>query len=89
MVIALTRDRTIYRKNYYAINKLKMVEKQKEWRKRNRDYVNKYMREYMKMYRNNRGLKHRLRTSRGKVKLEPRQPYYLKIETKDIQISFD
>lgn len=89
MVIALTRDRIIYRKNYYAVNKLKMVEKQKEWRKRNREYVNNYMRNYMQNYRNNKCLKYRLRTCRGKIKLEPKRPYHLKIEEKDIVLTFD
>ena len=88
-MVSLSRDRTVYRKNYYAVNKLKMLEKQREWRIRNREYVNNYMRNYMQMYRNNKHLKHRLRTSRGKVKLEPRQPYFLKIEEKDIVLTFD
>ena len=89
MVIALTRDRCMYRKNYYAINKKQISDKQKEWRKKNREYVNNYMREYMKVYRLNKDIKQRVRSVRGKLKLESRKPYFLKIEEKDIIVKFD
>ncbi len=82
-------DRTLYLRNYYYMNKHTVKIKQKEWVKKNKEYVNSYMREYMRLYRLNKALKKKSRVGRGIVKLQPKKPYFLKIEKKDIMLYFD
>ena len=82
-------DRTLYHRNWYYMNKKTVKIKQKEWVKKNKEYVNSYMREYMRLYRLNNSLKHKSRVGRGMVKLQPKKPYFLKIEEKETILYFD
>ena len=43
----------------------------------------------MRLYRLNKALKKKSRVGRGIVKLQPKKPYFLKIEKKDIMLYFD
>lgn len=82
-------DRTIYLRNWYYMNKNTIKVKQKEWVRKNKEYVNSYMREYMRLYRLNNSLKQKSRISRGMIKLQPKKPYFLNIEEKETILYFN
>lgn len=82
-------DRTIYLRNWYYMNKNTIKVKQKEWVRKNKEYVNSYMREYMRLYRLNNALKQKSKINRGMIKLQPKKPYFLNIEEKETILYFN